>query len=240
VFARAFILSFADAGEQDRRYAVLTPELGLITAGVRSVLKPQAKLAGHLDPPHESWVELIWTGGGWQLTQALELNGFPNLRIDSASLQSAIRGAGFLEHMARGGFAHERGAVFDEQETKKLCGVWREFLQGLELPPPELDRALWYANLVLKALAVMGFLPDFGLCARCHRSLDGTAVVADAGVLCGSCARTVGTGGIPLAPETAALIVKIAGSSWVSDDAQAQAVRQIAAVCERQARHLML
>jgi recombinational DNA repair protein (RecF pathway) len=211
VFARAFILSFADTGEHDRRYALLTPELGLVSAVVRSVLKPQAKLAGHLDPPHESWVELIWTGGGWQLTQALEFDGFPGLRADSASLKVALRGAGFVEHMARGGCAHEHGTVSDTHETKNLCILWQVFLKGLESPQPNLDRDVWYAQVVLKTLSVLGFVPDFRSCARCQRSAQFGAVLAGGTVWCESCARAAGGGGMPITPETINLITEIVG-----------------------------
>ena len=71
-FTNAFILSFSDFSDYDRWFSLLTNEHGKIRAICKSILKPNAKLAGHLDIPSLSWVELVWSVRGWQITQALE------------------------------------------------------------------------------------------------------------------------------------------------------------------------
>src|SRR3972149_8549522 len=86
-----FILSYKNVGEHDRRYSLLTEDFGRVSAIVRSILKPNSKLAGHLEPPSFSWVELIESSRGFQLTQALEQNSFSGLRKQPGAMAAVLR-----------------------------------------------------------------------------------------------------------------------------------------------------
>lgn len=153
----AYILKSEPAGEIDRRYALLTEEFGKIEAVAKAVRKPRAKLAGHLEPVNFAWVGLIPTKAGltngkqtWQITQALELESFSNLRNNPQCLLEAIRGAKLLH-----------GFLVESSSDAEIWQLWQEFIGGLENNfGQEFQPDFFFSQFALRLVSLLGFLPD--------------------------------------------------------------------------------
>ncbi len=156
-------MSYKNVGERDRRYSLLTKEFGLIQAIVRSVLKPNSKLAGHLEPPSFSWMELIETAKGFQLTQGLEQNSFSGLRKNPGAISLVLRLTKFLDDFLN----------FDS--NSKIFSIWENFLVEIEKKVAtnrDLDWQLLEAELVIVVLKELGLLPDIFHCSDCGENLE--------------------------------------------------------------------
>lgn len=149
-FTNAFVLFYKDVNEVDRRYFLLTEEFGKIEAIVKMILKPNSKLAGHLEPPNFAWVELIEKGNGFQLTQALEQKSFPGLRKNPGALSLILRVAELIN-----GF-------LGEDPSGRVFSIWGSFLEELEKSSGKknLDWQFFEAQVVLRILGELGFLPE--------------------------------------------------------------------------------
>ncbi|MBI2634031.1 MAG: recombination protein O N-terminal domain-containing protein [Parcubacteria group bacterium] len=156
----AFVLKTEPAGEIDRRYFLLTKEFGKIEAIAKAVRKPRAKLAGHLEPVNFSWVGLIPTKAGlangkptWQITQALELESFSNLKNNPLCLRQALCGSELLHEF-----------LVESSSDEELWQLWEEFIYGLEKnadkPPGEFQPDFFFSQFALRLVSLLGFLPD--------------------------------------------------------------------------------
>lgn len=145
-----FVLSYKNVGERDRRYSLLTQEFGRVQVIVKSILKPNSKLAGHLEPPSFSWVELIENGDGFQLTQALEQKSFSSLRKNPEAAAMVLRLTKFLD-----GF-------LGYDSNSKIYFTWNDFLAEVEKASGknDVDWQFFEAQLILPVLKELGFLPD--------------------------------------------------------------------------------
>jgi recombinational DNA repair protein (RecF pathway) len=147
---RAFILDAKASGEYDRTYLLLTQHLGLIEAFAKSVRKSNAKLSGHLEPPNLSWVELVESNRGWQLTSALEENSYHSILSSPGALRTALI-AGWLLH----------SFIPVSYPDQVVWDLWQEFLERLSqdaLSSPATQRGI-LAQFLIKLLAHLGFFP---------------------------------------------------------------------------------
>lgn len=175
MFLNAFLLGYKNVNEYDRRYFLLTEEFGRIEALCRSVSKTKSKLAGHLELPNFVWAELIETGSGFQLTQALSIETFPQIISQPELLKSVLSTADFLNNFLK----------------PELCGetffFWREFLFDLEKKE---SLPLVEARFFLKSLRHFGFFPDLSFCANCQKDLTKTGGIFFEGhCFCCACAE---------------------------------------------------
>ncbi len=188
LFAQAFVLSYKNVGERDRRYSLLTQEFGRVQAVVRSILKPNSKLAGHLEPPSLSWVELIETVKGLQLTQTLEQNSFPGLRKNPGAIFLVLRLTRFLDD-----FLTASDAVLSFDLNSKVFSIWENFLVEIEKKVAEnrdLDWQLLEAELIIGVLKELGLLPDIFHCSDCGKDLKlGGSVFFNGQCFCLACAK---------------------------------------------------
>lgn len=191
LFAQAFVLSYKNVGERDRRYSLLTEEFGKVQAIVRSILKPNSKLAGHLEPPSFSWVELIETAKGLQLTQTLEQNSFPGLRKNPGAISLVLRLTKFLDD-----FLTASDAVLSFDSNSKVFSIWENFLVEIEKKVTEnrdLDWQLLEAELIIGVLKELGLLPDIFHCSDCGKDLEPAGGVFFGGrCFCPDCVSAVG------------------------------------------------
>jgi len=188
-YLEGFVLGFQDTGEYDRRFSLLSEKQGKMTAVCKSILKPRAKLAGHLDFPNLVWLELVWSIRGWQITQALEKLSYPALRQNAVSLRASLKAAEFLREML---FSQSEAGNRDRNyiyyldnlqgdsdlaaQHKQIFSLWQEFLSQLEFyagqaQEPKADAEFLSSQLVLKVLQVLGFVPDIFTCANCGQTL---------------------------------------------------------------------
>ena len=147
---RAFILDSQPSGEYDRAYTLLTKDLGVVEAFSKSVRKSGAKLGGHLEPPNMSWVELVESNRGWQLTSALEEDPHRAILSSSTALRTVLQ-AGFLL----------RALIPVSHPDETVWNVWEEFVRQLSrynAPPAVVQRGV-LAQFLAKVLAHLGFFP---------------------------------------------------------------------------------
>lgn len=227
----AFVLSSSDVGEYDRMYSLLTKELGKVRAVARSVRKSAAKLAGHLDVPNKSWVELVPTSKGWQVTRALEQESFHAMRSDRAALSAVLSSARFMD-----AFVHE-------MRDQELFGLWGHFLSRLS-QAAEQDNgrvALVAAQFKLRALSLFGFLPDLSACSSCEQKFtDSHAQLFMHGIWCATCSARQHVRGLRVSTAALAEAWSAAQGTWLEMSAHVEDMRMIAGHFERQARQYMV
>ncbi len=227
----AFVLSSTDVGEYDRLYSLLTQEFGKVRAIVRSVRKPRAKLAGHLDIPNRAWIELVPTSKGWQVTQALEIKSYPRLRASRDTLQHALA----------------EGRLFDaflaETQDADLFALWNDFLQHMEDQGGD-DRAparYLAAQCTIRALAHLGFLPDTAACSVCERAFGADPVfLFTHQIICSACSARQRIQGQRISRESLDAVRQILRGAWISHDPCVADVSYFARHFERQSRQYMV
>ncbi|OGI26749.1 MAG: DNA repair protein RecO [Candidatus Moranbacteria bacterium RIFOXYB1_FULL_43_19] len=154
----AIILASRKANEVNRLYIMYTLEQGLVKAVAKGVRKPNAKLAGHLEPVTLSEVYVARSKGMGQITSAITLETLENIKKDFGKLSEALKiFRFFLKNFSEG----EK----DERIFKLLCG-FLEFLAGKEAKVEILTEAFWW-----KLFDVLGNRPEVVKCAGCSGKL---------------------------------------------------------------------
>ena len=206
----AFIVSIDDSAEYDRMYSLLTREFGKLRAVVRSVRKPKAKLAGHLDIPNYAWVELVPTSKGWQATQSLEIASYPHIRAHHEALKVMLASAHFLN------------ASLVEGHDREMFGMWKEFLDTMEgfAASPSLIVSFPFigAQFKLKALSLFGFLPDISVCSVCEKPFCTDSIsLFHHEIMCSLCAANKRIQGTRMDMKSLDAIRKCLNSGWMSE-----------------------
>ena len=227
----AFVLASSDVGEYDRIYSLLTREFGKVRAVARSVRKPKAKLAGHLDIPNRTWIELVPASKGWQVTQALEQESFPGVRQNRPALALLLANAQFMD------------AFLHEMRDQKLFGLWERFLLRLT-DAPEGDGAIVEfvaAQFKISALSLFGFLPDLTVCSGCEREFpDDHAQLFMHGAWCDACSARQRIQGLRVGVDSLRNAQAAAAGGLSATEACAKDMGAIARHFERQARQYMV
>jgi len=239
---KAFILSYKNVGEHDRRYFLLSREFGKIEAISRSVLKPKSKLVGHLEPPNFSWVEVIESAKGFQITQALEELSFPGIRSSHPALKNVLKNAGFIsEFLPFPFFKHHQARVLAPAEVFQF---WAGYLKTMETSfalKTELDLDLFEAELVLLVLKKLGFLPDFFRCFGCEKQLNNEiAVFFDGRSFCPECSKKKNIPGEKISPKAFADFSRILEQDWLLVSENKDLIKKIAFYFQKQAYAYML
>ncbi len=227
----AFVLASSDVGEYDRIYSLLTREFGKVRAVARSVRKPKAKLAGHLDLLNRTWIELVPTSKGWLLTQALEQESFHGVRTDHVALLTALAGARFFDS-----FLHEL-------RDQELFDSWEVFLSRLADAASKNAQSvdLVGAQFKIRALSLFGFLPDLSVCSSCEQPFVGAEAYLFAhGVWCASCSTRQRLQGLRVNIDALRNARTVAAGTWLETDVPGQDIGAIAGHFERQARQYMV
>jgi DNA repair protein RecO (recombination protein O) len=228
----AYILFAEPIGEADRRYILLTKEVGKLAAWARGVRKHEAKLAGHLEPPNASWVSIIDSSRGWQITQALERTSFPEIRNNSEAMKAVMRAAKFVLDF-----------IPETSREVEVASLWEEFLLRLEKGIKEkevlLDPAWLEAQFFIKGLATAGFFPSLDLCANCGKAFGkGRAYLKESELLCESCASQEAD--FILIPKTRDVLSVIRGGVWLHASDQSEAVKRFTTLFLSRAKRFML
>jgi len=246
-FMNAFILGSQDVFEYDRAYSLLTRELGKVVAIARSVRKPQSKLAGHLDAPHFSWVEVIATSKGWQITQALEQLAYARIRKNRDALKAVLQCSQFLNVFLPalvGSYEFQHIVGKQQGDEEKVFMLWGDFLDHMELYAEQLNETDFdfiRAQCVLRGLSLLGFLPDVAVCNSCGKQFSARgAYLADNQLVCDACAVSLRAGANSISYSVLKTIQQIMSGTWVLKDHYAKAVTRCADYFERQSEQFML
>jgi DNA repair protein RecO (recombination protein O) len=179
------ILGKKDVGETDRIYAVLTLESGKIRVLAKSARRPNAKLAGSLEPVTYSEIFVAKSKGIGKITGALAINNFSKIKSDLESLEQAAYIFKILEKM-----------VPEQEQDEKVFSLVSDYLSALEnLSGKKTDgkREILTAGLLFKLLGELGYRIEAEKCVNCGKKLNPESNYfspAKGGILCASCSST--------------------------------------------------
>lgn len=181
----AIILASREANEFDRIYVLYTREMGLIRVIGKGVRKPAAKLAGHLEPATLSEVYVARSKGMGQITSAITLETFENIKKDFGKLDKVLK---IFRFFARN-FA-------EGEKDERIFGLLRELLENLENKGNWGDKgdkgkilieAFWW-----KLFDFLGQRPEVMKCVNCRKKLTEKSKkffsVEKGGIICAGCA----------------------------------------------------
>lgn len=208
------VLRTQKLGEADRIITLLTRDNGRVRAVAKGVRRTSSKFGARLEP--FSHVDLqLYTGRSLDIvTQADTIRPYgERLAGDYAGYTA---GTAMLETAERFTDQEKEPAL---QQYLLLIGALRTLTEGAHEPGMVLDAFL------LRSLAVAGYAPSFGDCARCavpgpHRSFS----VQGGGVVCPRCRPP---GSVSPAPATLDLLAALLSGDWVrADDSDARERRE--------------
>ena len=173
----AIILSSHDSGEFDRLYILYTKEIGVVKAMGRGVRKQTAKLAGHLEPGTLSEVYVARARGMGQITGAIALDNFENIKNNFEKLAEVLKIFKFFtRHFS------------EEEKDEKVFEVLSGFLKKVDEADKAdiLTEAFWW-----KLFDVLGNRPETMKCAKCEARLEEKGEkyfsASRGGIVCGKC-----------------------------------------------------
>jgi DNA repair protein RecO (recombination protein O) len=173
----AIILSSHDSGEFDRLYILYTKEIGVVKAMGRGVRKQAAKLAGHLEPGTLSEVYVARSRGMGQITSAIALENFENIKNNFEKLAEVLKIFKFFtRHFS------------EEEKDEKVFNLLSEFLEKADEEDLAdiIVEAFWW-----KFFDALGNRPETMKCAKCEARLEENAKKffssARGGIVCGRC-----------------------------------------------------
>jgi len=189
----AIILASRDTNEFDRIYFLYTREIGMIKVIGRGVRKSTAKLAGHLEPGTLSEVYVARSRGMGQITSAITLDSFENIKKDFEKLASVLK---IFKFFSRHFSEEEKDeSIFDL--LKSFLGDWENLPARNALPSDAggsdkgdqghiLLEAFWW-----KLFDALGHRPETMKCVKCVARLEEKGKnffsAARGGVVCGKC-----------------------------------------------------
>jgi recombinational DNA repair protein (RecF pathway) len=234
-FLNAFVLGFSDFSDYDRWFSLLTNEHGKIRAICKSILKPNAKLAGHLDIPSLSWVELVWSVRGWQITQALELETFANIRKNPEALKAVLSLAKTFDQLLYAEddreFKGRLPSANTDRQNEGVYVLWQDFLKTIEQWAQKntlADYKFVAAQGLIKILHQLGFLPDTFVCSRCNQPFKSKFVTyLENQFYCDICRQALSLQGRPLPKSVLDLIGQGLKGLWLAQSTYAKEYIQL-------------
>lgn len=164
--ATGLVLKHYTLGESDRRVIFLIPGLGKIAAKARGAKKLTSPFTSRLSPLNICQLLLYKTpGNSWTVTQCQTEENFPELQ--SSLLKSSL-GLSIMDIVYR---CTEEGHVSD-QTTDRLYHLTKETLQTMNALKDETKCRLLFQTYQIQTLDILGVLPSFSTCARCHKKID--------------------------------------------------------------------
>ncbi|MDD3486985.1 MAG: DNA repair protein RecO [Candidatus Moranbacteria bacterium] len=173
----AIILSSRDIGEFDRMYFLYAREAGLVRVMGKGVRKPQAKLAGHLEPGTHSEIYIARSRGIGQITSAITVDNFEGIKKDFEKISAALD---VFKFMAR--------KFAEEEKDESIFDLLSSFLKVLNSAEniKIIEEAFWW-----KLFDLMGNRPEMKKCLRCEDILKENErkffSTARGGVICEKC-----------------------------------------------------
>ncbi len=159
----AIIISSRDSSEFDRIYVLYTKEMGIMRVIGRGVRKPSAKLAGHLEPGTLSEVYVARARGMGQITGAITVENFDDVKKNFGKLAEFLKIAKFFLR----NFAEEEK---DEQIFELLVDFLSSFVEASEDKGQILVEAFWW-----KLFDALGNRPEVMKCVSCGERLQAKA-----------------------------------------------------------------
>ncbi|SDT24703.1 DNA replication and repair protein RecO [Microlunatus soli] len=215
----AVVLRTHKLGEADRIVTMLTRENGKLRAVAKGVRRTSSKFGARLEPFSHIDIQLAAGRTLDVVTQVVSIDSFGQRLIGDYPRYTA--GEAMLE-MADRLVAEEREPAL--QQYRLLVGALRVLEQGSTSDGPR-PASMILDSYLLRSLAVAGYAPSFGPCARCGTVGPHQAFSAPAGgVVCEICRPS---GSARPAAETLALLGALLEGDWpATREVEPFAVRQ--------------
>jgi DNA repair protein RecO (recombination protein O) len=202
----AVVLRTHKLGEADRIVTMLSRERGKIRAVAKGVRRTSSKFGARLEPFSHVDIQLATGRTLDVITQAVTLDAFGQGLIDDYPRYTA--GEAMLE-MADRLVAEEREPAL--QQYRLLVGALRVLERGTTSDGPR-PPSMILDSYLLRSLAVAGYAPSFGPCARCGTVGPHQAFAPPlGGVVCENCRPP---GSARPAAETIGLLAALLEGDW--------------------------
>ena len=156
------VLKHYALGENDRRVYILTPDLGKIAAKARGAKKLTSPFTSRLSPLNVCNMLLYKTpGNSWTITQCQTEMTYRHLQ---ANLTQSSIALGIVDIAYR---CTEEG-----HPSHQVYNLTIEALRILDTLESESKSELLFAGYQLQIFEILGVLPSFSSCIRCHKKID--------------------------------------------------------------------
>jgi len=175
------ILGKYDIGEIDRVYVVFTREAGKIKVLGKGVRKPNAKLAGNLEPITEAEIFVAKNKGMGKITSAIPLDNFIKIKSNVEFLEKVFYVFRIIEKIIPEQTKDERIFEFIESFLKTLENLKKNEKEKIEI--------LSLGSL-FKIIGELGYRLEMEKCSVCASRLipeNNYFSISHGGVLCGKC-----------------------------------------------------
>jgi DNA repair protein RecO (recombination protein O) len=184
----AIILSKTDISETDRLYNVYTSEAGKIKLLAKGIRKPNAKLAGSLEPLTYSEIFVAKGRGRGNITGAISINNFLLLKNSLAALENIFRALGIFDKM-----------IVQEEKDEKIFQLLKNYLEAMEENTKKNDdgekEIILTLGFIFKLLENSGYGLQTRKCVECGERLKSGKNFFSAekgGILCATCSQKRG------------------------------------------------
>jgi len=184
---QGIILNKIDVGETDRLYIIYTLEAGRVAAKAIGVKKPNAKLAGNLEPLTYSDIFLAKGRGQGNITGAIAVENFSDIKGNIEFLEKVF---GALKIFSR--------LVTQEEKDEEIFQLLLGYLLAMEREAEKsaqdnLKSDILTLGFIFKLLKKMGYAMETRKCNICGKKLISGENYFSAqlgGIICPNCARS--------------------------------------------------
>ncbi len=183
----SLILSKRDINEVDRIYNFYTLEEGKIQAVGRGVRKPNAKLAGNLEPLTHAEIYVSKRKGMGNVTGAIAVNNFSAIKADFLAISRVFWALSHFDKL-----------ITQQEKDARVFELFLEYLEAMEKSSSEKKAEYKFDIITLgflfKLTECLGYKIRVEYCANCGRKIvagnDNFFSAERGGALCGACAKT--------------------------------------------------
>ena len=158
------ILNKFDIGETDRLYNIYTQEIGKIRVKAIGVKKPNAKLAGSLEPITYAEVFMARGKGKGNITGAIAINNFLGIKSDVSAVQKVFYVIGIINRL-----------ITEEEKDEKIFSLLLEYLETLDKSNNLSSKAksdIITLGFLFKFIEALGYRIEVEKCIRCSSKLQ--------------------------------------------------------------------
>lgn len=165
----ALVLKHYPLNESDRSVILLAPGVGKIRAVARGAKKLTSPFNGRLSPLNHIRVVMYKTPRGtWTITQCESIELWPIIKDNFFKTTTAITA---IDIIARS--TEINGLIGShEHSIDSLYSEVMSFLNHLNIPSKREKDELLFLTYQARILDILGVLPSFKTCSKCHRKID--------------------------------------------------------------------
>jgi len=177
------ILNKVEVGETDRIYTIYTLEAGKIRVLAKGVRKPNAKLAGNLEPITLAEIFLAKSRGMGKITGVINLENFSEIKSNLEALQKISQTFRLFNKI-----------IVEQEQDEEIFRNLEDFLRSLNALAKKEEGGekidLLVIGFSLKLLSSMGYHLEVERCVHCEDRLqpeNNYFSASKGGVLCLNC-----------------------------------------------------